>query len=234
MTSRNEVQLMMAERTSEYCEAACDASRFFRLLAEQSLPPSLMQYTFLQYRFYRDQLHRWFGRCVVKAETCADRDQRAAVMSLAEHLFVDLRDGHDFMYREFLGDLGVTDDEVEQSTPSSATRSYSASFLNDHGPDVSGLYEALAALSGREMCVAVRNGRLIQHYFAPRGLRAPTWIELHATLEVEHFHAGLQPAVSCLHADPAALATLLSAVERSIRRHTQYFDDLLEEWEAIE
>jgi hypothetical protein len=58
----------------------------------------MMQYAFLQYHHWRDRLHQWFGLCIVKAGSCTDPDQKSAIMSLADHTFTDLQDGHSEMY----------------------------------------------------------------------------------------------------------------------------------------
>jgi hypothetical protein len=96
--------------TIAYCHTALDRSRFFSLLKAGSIPPSVMQYVFLQYRHWRDRLHQWFGLCIVKAESCTDPDQESALLSLADHIFTDLQDGHNQMYLEFLHALGLSED----------------------------------------------------------------------------------------------------------------------------
>jgi hypothetical protein len=98
---------IISERTIAYCHEVLDRSRFFSLLKDGKMPPALMQYAFLQYHFWRDRLHQWFGLCILKAGSCSDPHQKVAIMSLADHTFTDLQDGHSEMYVEFLHDLGL-------------------------------------------------------------------------------------------------------------------------------
>src|SRR5450432_1680168 len=115
---------VVSARVIAYCDLALDRSRFFGLLREGAMPVTMMQYAFLQYRFFREQLHRWFGLCIVKAASSSDANQRDAVMALGSHVFTDLRDGHDVMFAEFLGDLGLAAVDVGASRPSSSTVTY--------------------------------------------------------------------------------------------------------------
>ena len=197
------------------------------------MPVTLMQYAFLQYRFFREQLHRWFGLCIVKAASSSDANQRDAVMALGSHVFTDLRDGHDVMFAEFLGDLGLAAVDVGASRPSSSTVTYAQSFFDDFGYGTSNFYQALAALSGREVCVAVRNRRILREYFDARSMKRPTWITLHAELEMDHFRDAFRPALAPCAGDLEALAQLTNAVEAGIERHVQYFDGMLAEYEAV-
>lgn len=223
---------VVSEQAIGYCNEALDHSHFFGLLQEGSMPDALMKYAFLQYGFFRDQLHRWFGLCIIKAGQGSDASQRDAVMALANHIFTDLRDGHDLMFAEFLRDLGLTEAELAASSPSPSTAAYIQSFFDDFGYEPSNFYEALAALSGRELSVAVRNGRILRGYFDPRNLARPTWIALHAELELEHFHDAVRPALRHCAGDSVAFAALTKAVTAGIERHAQYFDALLREYEA--
>lgn len=215
-----------------YCETALDHSRFFGLLRSGSVSPTMMQYMFLQYRHWRDRLHQWFGLCIVKANSCTDPDQEAAILSLADHIFTDLQDGHNAMYTEFLHELGLRDDEIANAQRSHATASYERSFFDEFGYGTDNFYEALAALSGRELCVSIRNCQILQHYFDQRGMKHPTWLSLHATVEADHFQDAIRPVLICYTEDPDKLPSVITAVERGIDRHLQYFDELLQEYES--
>jgi len=68
----------ISERTIAYCNKSLDRSRFFSLLKDGEITPSIMQYAFLQYQLWRDRLHQWFGLCIVKAGSCTDPDQKSA------------------------------------------------------------------------------------------------------------------------------------------------------------
>jgi thiaminase len=222
----------ISEKTIVYCNESLDRSRFFKLLKDGEITPSVMQHAFLQYNLWRDRLHQWFGLCIVKAGSCTDPDQKAAIMSLADHTFTDLQDGHSEMYLEFLYDLGLRDAEIQASRRSAATVSYERSFFDDFGYETNNFYEALAALSGRELCVAVRNQRILQCYFDARRMKRPTWLALHAELEVEHFHDSIRPALTRYTGNSTKIADLMKAVERGVDRHVQYFEDMLHEYDS--
>jgi hypothetical protein len=109
---------------------------------------------------------------------------------------------------------------------------YERSFFDEFGYGTDNFYEALAALSGRELCVSVRNVRLLQSYFDARGMKHPTWLSLHAQLEVNHFLDSIRPVLTRYEGDWAKLTSVIKAVERGIDRHVQYFEELLHEYES--
>lgn len=222
----------ITDKAITYCQTALDCSRFFGLLRTGSVSPTMMQYVFLQYRHWRDRLHQWFGLCIVKAGSCTDPDQEAAILSLADHIFTDLQDGHNAMYIEFLHELGLRDDEIANAQRSRATASYELSFFEEFGYETDNFYEALAALSGRELCVSIRNCHILQHYFDKRGMKHPTWLSLHATVEADHFQDAIRPVLTRYTEDSGKLMSVITAVERGIDRHLQYFEELLQEYEA--
>ena len=222
----------ISSRTIAYCDEILDRSRFFCLLKDSAIAPPMMQYAFLQYYFWRDRLHQWFGLCIVKAGSCTDPDQKSAIMSLADHTFTDLQDDHSEMYVEFLHDLGLSNAEIAASRRSMATTSYERSFFDEFGYGTDNFYEALAALSGRELCVSIRNARILQFYFDARGMKHPTWLSLHAELEVNHFQDSIRPVLTRYNGDSVKLSSVIKAVERGIDRHVQYFEDLLHEYES--
>lgn len=222
----------ITDRTVDYCNESLDRSRFFSLLEDGEVTPDMMHYVFLQYYLWRDRLHQWFGLCIVKAGSCTDPDQKRAIMSLSDHTFTDLQDGHSEMYLEFLHELGLGNAEVQASRRSAATVSYEHSFFDDFGYKTDNFYEALAALSGRELCVSIRNKRLLQYYFDARSMRHPTWLALHAELEVEHFQDTIHSALTRYTGDAAKIADLMRSIEQGIDRHVQYFDAMLHEYES--
>lgn len=223
----------ISSKTIAYCHSVLDRSRFFCQIKDYAITGPLMQYAFLQYHHWRDRLHQWFGLCIVKAGSCTDPDQKSAIMSLADHTFTDLLDGHSEMYVEFLHDLGLSNPEIAASQRSAATALYERSFFDDFGYGTDNFYEALAALSGRELCVSVRNVRLLQYYFDARGMKHPTWLSLHAELEVNHFLDSIRPVLTRYDGDSTKLHSVINAVERGIDRHVQYFEDLLHEYESL-
>lgn len=217
-------------QTIAHCHTALDRSRFFNQLNAGDITPSLMQYVFLQYHYWRDRLHQWFGLCIVKAGSCTDPDQKSALLSLSDHIFTDLKDDHSEMFVKFLHELGLSNDDIAASQRSKATTSYERSFFDEFGDGTDNFYEALAALSGRELCVSIRNTRILHSYFDVRHLQHPTWLSLHAELEVNHFQDSIRPVL--LHYnDSDKLTDVIKAVEQGIDRHVQYFEDLLNEYE---
>lgn len=222
----------ISSRTIDYCHEVLDRSQFFCLLKAETITPQLMQYVFVQYHFWRDRLHQWFGLCIVKAGSCTNPDQKSAIMSLADHIFTDLQDNHTQMYWEFLHELGLSDAEIVVAQRSSATASYERSFFDEFGYGTENFYEALAALSGRELCVSIRNQRILQSYFDARGMKHPTWLSLHEELEVNHFQDSFFPVLAHYQENSVKLNSVIKAIERGIERHVQYFDDLLHEYES--
>ena len=89
----------------------------------------------------------------------------------------------------------------------------------------------MAALGGRELSVALRNQRLLRSYFAPRGLIGPTWITLHAELEVDHFLDVVRPLLAEQGTRAAPLDSVRVAIDGALRRHVEYLDALLREHE---
>jgi hypothetical protein len=215
-----------------HCERALDGSAFFRALAARPESAALIRYAFLQYRFFRDQLHRWFGLCIVKAPNCRDSSHKAAIMALADHIFTDLRDAHEEMYDRFLRDLQISDADTARERPSRATARYIRSYLEEFDLDTGDFFVALAALAGRELCVSLRNQRLIACYFVPREIETPTWIGLHSHLELDHFQDAIRPVLAAHPDESPTFAAARSSVERAINRHVRLFDDLLGEFEA--
>ena len=218
--------------TIVHCHKSLARSRFFSLLKNGAIAPAAVQYAFIQYHSWRDRLHQWFGLCIVKAGSCTDPDQKLAIMSLADHTFTDLRDGHSEMYLEFLADLGLSPVEIEASQPSAATIAYARSFFDRFGYGTENFYEALAALSGRELCVSVRNELILRCYFDLHQIKYSTWLALHAELEVDHFHDAIRPVLIRYAGDALKIAELMTVIEQSIDRHIQYFDQLLDEYES--
>jgi len=214
----------------ECCARRFDQSVFFRRLALGDVTPPALKYLFGQYGHFRLQLQCWFAACIVLIKDASEPVQREAVLALADHIFTDLRDGHDVLFAELLHDLGFPVGTLHAEVVSPATASYIESFLDDcHAPTVTWL-QAMAALGGRELSVVVRNQRLLKSYFAPRGLRGPTWITLHAELEIDHFLDLLRP-VLMQGADAAPPEAVRLAIDRTLGRHVEYLDALLQEHE---
>ena len=222
------IETSITARTVAYCHTALARSPFFSRLKARRITPAAMRYTFSQYHHWRDRLHQWFGLCIVKAGSSIDVNQNAALLSLSDHIFTDLKDDHNEMFLEFLHDIGLSRSDIDASHRSAATLSYEHSFLEQFGLGTDNFYEALAALSGRELCVSIRNTEILQHYFDPQGLKHPTWLSLHAELEANHFQDSIRPVL--LHYGSSDdLAGVIDAIEQGVDRHVQYFEELLQE-----
>jgi hypothetical protein len=165
------------------------------------------------------------------AKDASQPAQREAILALADHIFTDLRDNHDLLFAECLHHLGFPAGMLHAGAVSPATSAYIESFLDDcRAPTVTWL-DAMAALGGRELSVALRNQHLLRSYFAPRGLSGPTWITLHAELEIDHFLDVVRPLLAQQGADTVPLDSVRAAIDRTIRRHVEYLDALLREHE---
>jgi thiaminase len=225
-------QQELTDSTIHYCRQKFENSRFFNQLQQGEVSLELMQFIFAQYHFWRDQLHRWFGLCILKAASSTDPDQKLAILSLADHTFTDLKDGHNELFADCLHSLGLSTQQMAQTQPTAATIAYAQSFFDDFGYDTANFYEALAALSGRELCVALRNQRLLAQFFDPHRIPQPIWLSLHAQLEVDHFQDAIRPVLTRYAQDPARLAALNAAIHHGIDRHIAYFDQLLQEFDG--
>jgi thiaminase len=221
---------IMSARTVLCCNEALDRGQFFQLLRARAIAAPLMQYVFLQYGFWRDQFHKWFALCILKSGSCDEPDQKNAVMALAHHIFTDLRDNHEVMFASFLHDLGLSEHDIATSRPSPATLSYARSFFEDFGYGTDNFHEAIAALSGRELCVSVRNGRILRDFIRPRNLPLSAWLVLHETLEEEHYRDAIRPVLMRHGKDLDKVEAMLKCVSRGIERHVLYFDEMLLEY----
>lgn len=218
----------------ERSERRFDESTFFRRLAAGAITTEALAYIFGQYGHFRVQLHRWFAACILLVKDASDPAQRQAILALADHVFTDLRDDHDRLFAECLHHFGFPSESLYAGSRSPATSAYIESFLDAARAPMATWFEAIAALSGRELSVALRNRRLLKSYFAPRGLPGPTWITLHAELEVDHFLDVLRPLISEHGAAAASFDAVRLAAAGAFARHAEYLDALLAEHEAEE
>jgi thiaminase len=217
----------------EQCERSFDRSTFFKRLAAGAVSAEALRYIFGQYGHFRIQLHRWFAVCIFLAKDASQPPQCQSIMALADHIFTDLRDGHDALFAECLQYFGLPAGTLYVGSPSPATQAYIESFvetfLYDRRPPATAWLEAIAALTGRELSVALRNQRLIRSYFTPRGQSAPIWISLHAELEVDHALDALRPILPDRTPGSAAPDVVCAAAGGAFGRHADYLDALLEE-----
>jgi hypothetical protein len=214
------------------CHAALDRSRFFPALRAGSVSLLALRYIFGQYRLLRDRFQAWFGLCIVKSGSCDDEDVRAAILSLADHIAVEMRDGHDRLFRDFLIDLGLSEDEIRAMRASGATRRYDASYFERYGLSEKNFFEAVTAISAREVLHSVRNAYVLEHFLSKTGLAESPWWRLHVDLELDHFKAALRPVIQRSNGDDTVMVSIVQTIKREIDRHIQYWDELLEEAEA--
>jgi len=223
---------VVADEIVEYSHQALQKSRFFFALAADQISMGQFMYVLGQYRLLRDRFHTWFGLCIFKSGSCDDDNVRAAVLALADHVAIEMRDGHDRLFRQFLADIGLSEPEMRSMERSEATRRYDASFRERFGFDGESFFDAVSALSAREIFHSIRNEYVLTHFLKSRGFGDSEWWTLHVDLELDHFKAAVQPVLRRGDGE-AAVAALVSIVKREIDRHVQYWDELLEEAEAL-
>jgi hypothetical protein len=222
---------VVADDIVEYSHQALRTSRFFTALAAEQISMGQFTYVLGQYRLLRDRFHTWFGLCIFKSGSCDDDNVRAAVLALAEHIAIEMRDGHDRLFRQFLIDIGLSEPAMRAMARGEATRRYDDSFFERFGLEGETFFDAVSALSAREIFHSIRNEYVLTHFLKARGFGDSEWWTLHVELELDHFKAAVQPVLR--RGDgKAAVAALISIVKREIDRHVQYWDELLEEAEA--
>ena len=222
----------VAEEIVSYCHAALEGSRFFPALRAGSVSVATLRYIFGQYRLLRDRFQAWFGLCIVKSGSCDEEDVRAAILALADHISVEMRDGHDRLFRGFLVELGMSEAEIRAMRAGGATRRYDASYFERYGLSEENFFEAVTAISAREILHSIRNAYVLEHFLAKVGFGESVWWRLHVDLELEHFRAALRPVIQRSQGHDAAVASVVQTLKREIDRHVQYWDELLEEAEA--
>src|SRR5262245_7482356 len=190
-----------------YCHAALERSRFFPALRAGAVSRPALRYVFGQYRLLRDRFQSWFGLCIIKSGSCDDPDVRAAILSLADHIAVEMRDGHDTLFFNFLVDIGLSEAEIRAMRAGGATRRYDASYFERYGLSEANFFEAVTAISAREILHSIRNAYVLEHYLEKVGLGESPWWRLHVELELDHFQAALQPALQRSQGNPAAIAS---------------------------
>ena len=225
-------EMAVADEIVNSCHAALDRSRFFPALRAGSVSRSALRYIFGQYRLLRDRFQAWFGLCIVKSGSCDDEDVRAAILSLADHIAVEMRDGHDRLFRDFLIDLGLSEAEIRAMRASDATRRYDVSYFERYGLSEENFFEAVTAISAREILHSIRNAYVLEHFLSKAGLGESPWWRLHVDLELDHFKAALRPVIQRSHGDETVMVSIVQTIKREIDRHIQYWDELLEEAEA--
>ncbi len=80
----------------------------------------------------------------------------------------------------------------------------------------------------------MRNGRILRHYIRARSLPQSEWLVLHEELEEEHYRDAIRPVLMRYAKEPVRVDELMKSVRRGIERHVQYFDQMLQEYRAVE
>src|SRR5262245_21433228 len=103
------------------CRQALGESTFFSQLTANKLNNDALKYVFGQFYLWRNKFHTWFGLAIEKSGTCTVGETKEALITLAEHIIIEMRESHDLQYRQFLLDLGFTANEIQHLKPSPAT-----------------------------------------------------------------------------------------------------------------
>jgi len=222
------VEDLITARVLDYAHATLHQSPFFTQLKQGVLALEDVRYVFRHYRLWRDQFHTWFGVCLVKSGSCEQAGVAQTVTALAQHVLEEMQDDHHDMYCQLLQELGLSEQAIAETAPSPATRRYSRSFLERFGLDRHTFFEAVVALSGRELFASLRNTYLLET-LQQYGLGRPVWLALHEALELEHFHAALRPFVATRVQTAADIDHVMQLIQDEIDAHVAYWDALLTE-----
>jgi hypothetical protein len=229
LVSTLRIEKEITQSILEYCGLVLANSKFFSELRQNNVSEEVRRYVFAQFRLWRDQFHTWFGLCIMKSGSIEDEDVKEVILGLAEHIAIEMRESHEQMYRRFLKDMGLTDDAIDSTVKSEATRWYINSFRHEFGDGPDNFFEAVSAISGRELLASLRNSFIIEHFLTPRGIAPFEWLTVHEELELEHFRTAIRPIIQrCAH-QQARLDHVVKVMKEEIERHVRYWDLLFEE-----
>ena len=202
MDTRIAVSEGLASHILECARGCLASSRFFSGLSKGDIGPRHMRYVLAQNKLWRDSFHSWFALLIMKSGPCTQPARNQVIASLAEHVLSEMRDDHAGMYMQFLQDIGLTEPSLQQLEESMATRVYRRSFAQRFGIGESNFTDAVVALGARELFASVRNRSLqrslTEWYHAPEEIR---WLDLHESLEVDHFNETIGPLISSAAAE---------------------------------
>lgn len=214
----------MLRASLDSASLAFDGSVFFQLLAANRLPAPALRHVFGQYAHFCSQLHRWVAACLLLTRDAIQPAQSQAVQVLAAYDSNELRESRDRCLTGLLQDLSLPIGPIHVPSASPATTAYLDSCV-EHCSSPTTWVEALAALSGCELAIVLRNRRLIQSRFTSDSLSVRTYFALHAALDFDQFLALVQPTVPDANGPAPAQASL----NRALQRHVDYIDALLHE-----
>ena len=213
-----------------YAQGCLASSRFFSGLSRGDIGPRHMQYVFSQYKLWRDGFHSWFALLIMKSGSCTQPARSRVIVSLASHVVSEMQDDHAGMYMKFLQkDIGLNESSLQQLEESVATRVYRRSFAQRFGLEESNFTDAVIALSGRELLASLRNRSLQRSLTAWYHVPEVQWLDLHESLEVDHFNEIVSPLISSTIDAEETLARFISLIRQEIQLHISYWDELLRE-----
>jgi len=207
----------------QHVSASLDQSRFFSGLRSGAHSLEHLRGVFLQYYWWRNRFHRWFGVCIARAPGFGTAAPTEFVLSeLVEHVEEEIKGDHHGMCQAFLRHLGVTDFGAVR--PLETTEAYTDSFAERYmGSERSG-EEALAALAGRELVAPARNRITIDALAGVYGVREGLeFFSLHEELEVEHFKGLWEALTKTYSGDPRQL---VQAAKDEVAIHVRFWDDV--------
>lgn len=216
----------------DYSKQTFRTSRFFRELGNGKISLPRLQYVFLQYRYWRDQFHTWFGLCILKSGSCEQKHVKDAVLELADHTLVEMKEDHAGLYVDFLKHLGVSDEDIKNAAEGDSTRRYEQSFLTAFGTETNNFVDSVIALSARELFAAIRNTYVTKALKDHYGIDQSPWWQLHERLEIDHFRNAIRPVLSELGSGRRATPEI-AIMKSEIDRHADYWDGLLGEAKTV-
>lgn len=169
----------------------------------------------------------------LKSGSCENEYVKEAVLNLAEHIQVEMRENHDKIYRNFLARIGLTETEINMMQKSEATRKYESSFMQEFGTNSRNFFDSMTALSGRELFASVRNSYVKDYLLAPDEVISAKWWTLHEELEVRHFQSAIRPVIKFCSLDKSKLNGMFELIKDEIDRHIKYWDMLAVEAKVV-
>ncbi|RDH43398.1 hypothetical protein B9G39_08075 [Zooshikella ganghwensis] len=220
----------MADTIVSYSNKVLADSLFFKDLAGGVISVADLRYIFMQYEYWRNIFHEWFGLCILKSGDASHPYVSHTVQALAHHVMVEMKENHTLMYQRFIEQLGHSTEPREPE--SHATRKYKSHFLNVFGTSDTNFVESVAALSARELFASIRNTYVKKALKAYYGIDKSPWWDIHEHLELEHFQDTFTPLKQELEGKKRYV-TLMRFMTNEIDAHVQYWDELYQEAQMI-
>ena len=225
MKAQDTVDPKMTTELVEYAQELVASSQFFSGLERGVIGPCRVRYVFEQYGLWRDAFHCWFGLALMKSGSCTQQARSSVIASLAQHVLAEIRDDHATMYQGLLHDLGIK--KNDKTCESVATREYRRSFAQRFGTGEYNFADAIVALSGRELLASVRNQSLQRSLAVWYQVAGSQWLDLHESLEIEHFSQTIGPFMT--NVGEQGIARFTALIRQEMALHVFYWDELLRE-----